>query len=139
VNSFDGAVNIAQVAGINRYNLQGALFPENDLSGDNQLTAFNVKTGNNIFGALLYDFSTGLSSFIRTVSNFRFGGSAIAMPNGAVIVSGGWGEMSNYDVYQPLRPNDLSKSFSLAQSRAFHTSHVLDDKHIILIGGYSRT
>ncbi len=139
VNSFDGAVNIAQVAGINRYNLQGALFPENDLSSDNQLTAFNVKTGNNIFGALLYDFSTGLSSFIRTVSNFRFGGSAIAMPKGAVVVSGGWGEMSNYDVYQPLRPNDLSKSFSLAQSRAFHTSHVLDDKHVILIGGYSRT
>ena len=79
-------------------------------------------------------------SFARTgtMGVERVSHTATSLPNGKVLVAGGWdrdGVLSSAELYDPAT-GDFSPAGDVATGRAAHTASLLPDGRVLLCGGY---
>jgi hypothetical protein len=92
--------------------------------------------------AEIYDPATKIWSVTGRLHNARSGGpySATLLPNGKVLVAGGWdptgsdGVLSSAELYDPTT-GTWTPMPSLSTRRTFHTATLLPDERVLLVGG----
>ena len=78
----------------------------------------------------------------REMTYLRYNHSTVVLNNNKVLVTGGFGTKSgtskSVEIYDPISTEwtDLSASSSMAINRALHTSTLLQDGRVLVVGGY---
>lgn len=104
--------------------------------------------GGNVIGypasAEIWDLETGSSSFAGTVEAAYPAGSRTLLPDGRVLVAGGYGDLGTGTDYGPVATagiwDPVSGAYTptdpLPEARAEHTATRLDDGRVLIIGGW---
>jgi hypothetical protein len=123
-----------------RYNHRSVLLPDGRvlaISGEDAST-------NALTSAELYDPATGTWSFTGSLSLGRaMGFDAILLPNGQVLVAGGYngfngGALTSCELYNPATGLWISTG-SLFQPHYFHHLTLLANGQVLIAGGYTNT
>jgi len=101
-----------------------------------------INTANLPVTAELYDPATGKWTLTGTLHDSRFGHSATLLPNGKVLVAGGWNEqtsenifLTSAEMYDP-GTGRWSSTGSLQQDRWLHTATLLSNGKVLVAGGF---
>ncbi len=86
----------------------------------------------------LYDSVTGTWTVTGAMNTPRFGAASILMPNGNVLIAGGWGFLSSAELYDPIA-GVWTTTGSMHTGRNYHTATLLPNGKVLVAGGNSGT
>jgi hypothetical protein len=97
--------------------------------------------------AEIFDFRTGAFEIATRMVLSRYGHTATLIPNGSVIIIGGFTqrpgqtEMQTTDLIEQYNPRErvFTVIRRLRQPRAYHTATLLRDGNLLIVGGVKRT
>jgi len=90
----------------------------------------------------LYDSATGVWMAVKPMKTARRQHAAILLPNGKVLVAGGWGrgylehDLSSVEVYDPAT-GTWTAGNDLAIGKAGHTATLLPNGKVLIAGGHA--
>ncbi len=92
--------------------------------------------------AVVYDAASMTWSFTGAMSTARRQAAAVELPDGRVLVTGGYGAggsaLATAEVYDPTQ-GTWSATGSMAQGRFAHTATLLSDGRVLVVGGWGST
>lgn len=98
----------------------------------------SCETGERSASAELYDPTTGMFTPANSMTTPRVGNSATSLPDGRVLIAGGWSgarPTASAELYDPAT-GVFTPTGSLHTPRGGHTETLLADGRVLLAGGY---
>jgi N-acetylneuraminic acid mutarotase len=132
-----GSLNIARTSHTATLLPNGKVLVAGGVDDDDGINTVNLPVT-----AELYDPATGKWTLTSALHDSRFGHSATLLPNGKVLVAGGWNEqtsenifLTSAEVYDP-GTGRWSSTGSLQQGRWLHTATLLSNGKVLVAGGF---
>ena len=95
---------------------------------------------NPISSSELYNYVTGIWSKTGSIRQLRTNHTATLLPNGKVLVAGGWGnnseQLSSAEIYDPMT-GKWSAAAPMNNARSTHTATLLPNGTVLVAGGFS--
>lgn len=113
------------------------LLPDGSVLVAGGCTADGCETGADGATAELYDARARRFRAAGRMASVRAGHTATLLPNGRVLLAGGWNgsrQLTTAEVYDPAT-RTFRAAGSLAQARGGHTATLLRDGRVLLVGG----
>jgi hypothetical protein len=87
-------------------------------------------------GAELYDAASDMFSSGGSLTMERFAHTATLLPNGKVLITGGWSSLTPAELYDPANGTS-SATGSLGTGRSQHTATLLPNGKVLIAGGFN--